>query len=70
MNKTAMLFTLDVDANVTKATEKENLEILRQRLHLSTEYYGGYNLTRQAYLARRTLRVVSDFGAPALRTHA
>ena len=47
MNETAMLFTLDVDVCVTVESEKENLDILLQRLHHSTDY-GDYNLIRQA----------------------
>ena len=47
LDEVALLFALDVDANVTDATGKENLDILRQRLYLSTDY-GGYNLTRQS----------------------
>ena len=47
LNEAAMLFTLDVQTRVADDTEAENLEILRQRLHHSTDY-GGYNLIRQA----------------------
>ena len=47
LNEVALLFTLNINTTATDAADKENLDILRQRLYLSTDY-GGYNLTRQA----------------------